>query len=80
MPTRLGLVASGFGVHLVHRAWEIMRYPGLVYLPVHPTATIAHSCYWRKDNPNPILRVFIDVVREHRPAERERPVTRSRRA
>lgn len=71
VPTRLGLVASGFGVHLVHRAWEIMRFPGIVFVPVHPTASIAHSCYWRKGDPNPILRVFIDVVREHRAAGRD---------
>ncbi len=70
VPTRLGLVASGFGVHLVHKAWEIMRYPGIVYIPVHPTATIAHACYWRKADRNPILHVFLDVVREHRPVER----------
>ena len=72
VPTRLGLVASGFGVHLVHKAWEIMRYPGIVYVPVHPTATIAHACYWRKADPNPILHVFLDVVREHRKVERDK--------
>ena len=66
VPTRLGLVASGFGIHLVHKAWEIMRYPGIVYVPIHPTATIAHACYWRKGDPNPILKNFLDVVREHR--------------
>lgn len=69
---RLGLVASGFGVHLVHKAWEIMRHPGIVYVPVHPTATIAHACYWRKGDANPILRTFLDVVREHRTVERGR--------
>jgi len=72
VPTRLGLVASGFGIHLVHKAWEIMRYPGTVYVPVHPTAMVAHSCYWRKGDPNPILRAFINVVREHRAIERSR--------
>jgi DNA-binding transcriptional LysR family regulator len=70
VPTRLGLVASGFGIHLVHKAWEIMRYPGIVYVPIHPTATIAHACYWRKGDPNPILAAFLDVVREHRTVER----------
>ena len=66
VPTRLGLVASGFGVHLVHKAWEIMRYPGIVYVPIHPTTTIAHACYWRKSDSNPVLKAFLDVVREHR--------------
>lgn len=80
VPTRLGLVASGFGVHLVHKAWEIMRYPGIVYVPVHPTATIAHSCCWRKGDPNPILRTFLDVVREHPPVERDRTDARGNAA
>jgi DNA-binding transcriptional LysR family regulator len=82
--TRLGLVAAGFGVHLVHKAWEILRYPGTVYVPVEPTATIAHSCYWRKNDPNPILGAFLAVVREHRrpggdAAETRVRVTQSRR-
>ena len=72
VPTRLGLVASGFGVQLVHKAWEVMRYPGIVYVPIHPTAMIAHSCYWRKGDPSPVLKVFLEVVREHRTTERSR--------
>ncbi len=72
VPTRLGLVASGFGIHLVHKAWEVMRYPGIVYVSIHPTTTIAHACYWRKSDPNPILAIFLDVVREHRTIERDR--------
>jgi len=72
VPTRLGLVAAGFGVHLVHRAWETMPYPGVVYVPVHPTSMIVHSCYWRKDDPNPILTTFLEVVRRHRNITRER--------
>jgi DNA-binding transcriptional LysR family regulator len=71
VPTRLGLVAAGFGVHLVHEAWEKMNYPGIAYVTVHPTSTIVHSCYWRKGDGNPVLRRFLDVVRQHRTIDRQ---------
>ncbi len=63
--TRLGLVAAGFGVHLVHRTWQTMPYPGVVYIPVEPTASIGLSCYWRKDNTNPIVGTFIEIARKY---------------
>jgi DNA-binding transcriptional LysR family regulator len=66
VPARLGLVAAGFGVHLVHKTWETMPYPGIVYIPVEPTAKIGLTCYWRKDDPNPILRPFVDIVRRYK--------------
>jgi DNA-binding transcriptional LysR family regulator len=66
VPARLGLVAAGFGVHLVHKTWDTMPYPGIVYIPVEPTAMIGLTCYWRKGDPNPILRIFIDIVRRHK--------------
>jgi DNA-binding transcriptional LysR family regulator len=66
VPARLGLVAAGFGVHLVHKTWETMPYPGIVYIPIEPTAMIGLTCYWRKADPNPILKIFIDIVRRHK--------------
>ena len=66
MQTRLGLVAAGFGVHLVHRSWQAISYPGVIYIPVAPTANIALSCCWRKDNTNPILGRFIEIVRKYK--------------
>jgi DNA-binding transcriptional LysR family regulator len=66
VPARLGLVAAGFGVHLVHKTWETMPYPGIVYIPIEPTTKIGLTCYWRKDDPNPILRPFVDIVRKHK--------------
>jgi DNA-binding transcriptional LysR family regulator len=66
VPTRLGLVAAGFGVHLVHRTWQTMPFPGIVYIPIEPTARIGLTCYWRDRDRNPILRNFIDVVRRYR--------------
>lgn len=64
--TRLGLVASGFGVHLVGESWQTNPYPGVVYIPIKPTASIGLSCYWRKDDPNVILKQFLDVVKKHK--------------
>jgi DNA-binding transcriptional LysR family regulator len=66
MLTRLGLVASGFGVHLIHRAWATMPYPGIVYLPLEPTANIGVSCFWRRADDSVVLRNFLDVVRLHK--------------
>jgi DNA-binding transcriptional LysR family regulator len=66
VPARLGLVAAGFGVHLVHKTWETMPYPGVAYIPIEPTAKIGLTCYWRRRDPNPILKIFIDIVRRHK--------------
>ena len=65
MLTRLGLVAGGFGVHLVHAAWRAMPYPGVVYIPVEPTAPVMLSCFWRRENPSPLLGNMIDIVRTY---------------
>jgi DNA-binding transcriptional LysR family regulator len=66
VPFRLALVAAGFGVHVLHRSWETMPYPGIAYVPVRPTAIIAHAGYWRRGDPNPILRSFLEIARRHR--------------
>jgi DNA-binding transcriptional LysR family regulator len=66
MLTRLGLVASGFGVHLVHKAWETMPYPGIVYLPVEPTSRISVSCFWRRGDDSPLLKNFTDIIRHYK--------------
>ena len=63
MLTRLGLIASGYGVHLVHRAWQLMPYPGVAYIPVVPTDNVVVSGFWRKDNDNPVLAKLVEVAR-----------------
>jgi DNA-binding transcriptional LysR family regulator len=69
--SRLGLVAAGFGVHLVHRSWQTIAYPGVVYVPIEPTAMVSLTCYWRRNNTNPIINTFVDVVRKYElPPER----------
>jgi DNA-binding transcriptional LysR family regulator len=64
--TRLGLVAAGFGVHLVHRTWNTMPFPGVTYIPVEPTDQVTVSCYWRKADRNPLLLNFLGVIRQCR--------------
>lgn len=59
--TRLGLVSAGFGVHLVHLGWNTMPFPGVSYVPVTPTDNIEISCFWRKDDRNPLLLHLLDV-------------------
>jgi DNA-binding transcriptional LysR family regulator len=66
MLTRLGLVASGYGVHMVHRAWQLMPYPGVVYIPVTPTMNIVVSCFWRLDNDSDLLKKILAVAEEYR--------------
>jgi len=66
MLTRFGLVASGFGVHVVHKAWETMPYPGIVYLPLEPTSRIGVSCFWRKDDDSVLVKNFIEITRHHK--------------
>ena len=65
MLTRLGLVASGYGVHLVHRAWRLMPYPGVAYIPVDPTMNIVVSCFWRKDNDSDHVKKIVDMPVEY---------------
>lgn len=64
--SRLGLVAAGFGVHIEHRTWRSIPFPGIAYVPIRPGATIGLSCCWRKDDPNPVLGQFIAVVERYR--------------
>lgn len=73
--TRLGLVAAGVGVHMVQQSWRQMPYPGVVYLPTRPTATMRLSCYWRRRNPNPVLKPFLEILDRQR-AGTARPAAR----
>jgi DNA-binding transcriptional LysR family regulator len=63
--TRLALVAAGFGVHLVHRAWERMPFPGVVYIPVEPSDHIVVAGYWRRSDRSPLLDHLVGVIKQH---------------
>jgi DNA-binding transcriptional LysR family regulator len=63
--TRLGLVAAGFGVHVVHSTWNTMPFPGVVYMPVAPYDHITVACYWRRTDRNPLLTHLVKIVRQY---------------
>lgn len=63
--TRLALVAAGFGVHLVHRAWERIPFPGVVYIAVEPSDHIVVAGYWRRTDQSPLLGHLVGVIRQH---------------
>lgn len=60
---RLGLVAAGFGVHLLQARWTNESFPGVAYLGVTPAASLGFGCYWRRGDPNPILAAFVAWLR-----------------
>jgi hypothetical protein len=64
--TRLGLVAAGFGVHVVPQAWRSMPFPGVAYVPTRPAITLRMAAWWRKGNPNPMLRLLLAALQRHR--------------
>ncbi len=65
MLTRFALIASGFGVNLVHSAWRTMPYPGVAYIPVEPTARVSLSCFWRRGNNFPLVQNMVEIARTH---------------
>ncbi|MET3926021.1 LysR family transcriptional regulator [Devosia sp. 2618] len=65
MLARLGIVAGGIGVNLVHSAWRNMPYPGVAYVSVEPTDDVVVSCFWRRGDNNSLLRNLVEIVRMH---------------
>src|SRR4051794_17133096 len=63
--TRLGLVAAGFGVHLVHRTWQTMPFPGVVYIPIEPSDHIVIAGYWRRSDGSPLLKHLVEIIKQH---------------
>jgi DNA-binding transcriptional LysR family regulator len=61
----ISLVAAGLGVGLVTASTEQFANQDVVYLDlVDPTPKAEFSVVWRKDNPSPLLRAFLAIVRE----------------
>ena len=61
VPARLGLVAAGFGVHLVHKTWKTMPYPGIAYIPIEPTVKIGLTWLLAEGRP----QSDPEIVRRH---------------
>jgi DNA-binding transcriptional LysR family regulator len=60
----LGLVAAGLGIALVPSTMQSVRMTGVVYRHLQGVTQKAFlGLAWRKDNPSPVLKRFIDTVR-----------------
>ncbi|CAH1664715.1 hypothetical protein CHELA40_12576 [Chelatococcus asaccharovorans] len=64
--TVLSLLGAGGRVSIVCEGSTGVRYPEVVYRPVHGEqgpALVVYSGYWRNDNSNPALKRFLAFVR-----------------
>ena len=71
--TGVALVASGFGVCLVPECATTLKIPRVIYVPFSHTpldTCVDLSCIYLTDDKSPILKSFLEVVREIR-AERK---------
>lgn len=67
--TGVALVASNFGVCLVPESATVLALPGVVYRPLSDTpdnSGVDLNCIYRADDQSPILKSFLDTVRDFR--------------
>lgn len=67
--TGVALVASGFGACLVPESATVLSIPGVVYKPLSDTpeeADVDLSCIYRNDDESPLLKAFLETLREFR--------------
>lgn len=63
--TIVGLVAAGMGVALVPASCQNFRRAGVIYKAIRePGPTVKMAVAWRRDDRSPVLRAFLEVVRE----------------
>lgn len=63
--TIIGLVSVGLGVSLLPACLQNLRRAGVVYRPIRGrTLSIDTSIIYRREEPSPVLRAFLEVVRE----------------
>lgn len=60
----VSLVAAGFGVALVPGSLKHARRPGLVFRPIVGAPRTELLVAWRSDDASPVLRDFLEVVRD----------------
>ncbi|MPT48347.1 MAG: LysR family transcriptional regulator [Sphingobium sp.] len=63
----LSVLGGGFGLTVICEGATGVRYPDVVYRPVHGeqgATRVEYSGYWREDNGNPALRRFLAFVRD----------------
>ncbi len=65
MQTIVALVAGGMGVALVPASLRNLTRAGVVYRPVRGLSpTVEMGVVWRRDERNPVVRSFLEVVNE----------------
>ncbi|MER8729079.1 LysR family transcriptional regulator [Mesorhizobium sp. M1227] len=63
--TIIGLVSVGLGVSLLPACLQNLRRSGVVYRPIQGrTLSIDTSIIYRHEQPSPVLKAFLDIVRE----------------
>jgi DNA-binding transcriptional LysR family regulator len=65
MQTIVGLVSAGMGIALVPQSVSNLKRPGVEYKALAgKTPLVETGLAWRRDNPSPVLRAFLDLLRE----------------
>jgi DNA-binding transcriptional LysR family regulator len=64
MQTIVSLVSAGMGIALVPQSVSNLRRPGVQYRPlVQATPLVETGLAWRRDNASPVLKGFLDLMR-----------------
>jgi len=63
MQTIVGLVSAGMGMALVPQSVSNLQRPGVDYRPLSDNSELIETgLAWRRDNPSPVLRAFLDMT------------------
>ncbi len=67
MQTIIGLVSAGMGIALVPQSVANLKRPGVVYHPLAGEVPLIETgLAWQRDNPSPVLRGFLELLRKKR--------------
>ncbi len=65
MQTIVSLVSAGMGMALVPQSVSNLQRPGVEYRPLtHSTPMVETGLAWRRDNASPVLKGFLDMLRQ----------------
>lgn len=68
MQTIVSLVAAGMGLALVPQSVSNLMRPGVEYRALRDaTPHVDTGIAWRRDNPSPVLRGFLELLRKNKP-------------
>jgi DNA-binding transcriptional LysR family regulator len=65
MQTIVGLVSAGMGIALVPQSVSNLQRPGVAYRPLaQSTPLVETGLAWRKDNTSPVLKGFLELMKQ----------------